>query len=90
MRGEVHNREEGEIGWKRREEGEVGWKRREEGEIGWKRREEGEIGWKSWEKGDLRSCTSPLFDVITEKLGRVKIATLRVGARHSPPPPRSF
>ena len=34
-RGEVHNREEGEIGWKGREEGEIGWKSGEEGEIIW-------------------------------------------------------
>ena len=50
-RGEVHNREEGEIGWKGREEG----------EIGWKSGEEGEIGWKSGEEGDLPFCTSPFF-----------------------------
>ena len=53
LRGEVHNREEGEIGWKSREEGEIGWKSREEGEIGWKSREEWEIGWKSREEGEI-------------------------------------
>ena len=34
----------------------------------------------------IRIVETAIFDVITKKLGRVKIATLRVGARHSPPP----